>query len=233
MSKEINVDIAKDIDNLLKTYNDNIVVKLSKIDNKGIFLYFLIVIIFGIVIKYYNLNPWPFLIIALFLIYMIYSKREIDNISTKEQSKIKAKLIRSNEDPILNIGERFEDYPDIIEFLFSIRYFYYINTNAFSMMILHLNNFFDIYEDVMDKEVLNCKYNYDIILYSARSILNNLHSMIFNIDVDKKLTKKYQLSMKQFHIIIYQYINKIMKKCKIQPTGPQGRNFYIDDFEIY
>jgi hypothetical protein len=219
-------NISLEIDKLLKLYNDNVVVRLQKIDNKSWFVYFALFIIVLVIVNRYKLSLWHFMFLTFILALLIYLKRELDSVSTKEQTNIKLKLIRPQ-------PQNLNDYPDIIEFLFNIRHFYYINPNSFTLMIMHLDNFFKIYEDVMTKQVNNCKYNYDIILYSTRSVLNNLHSVIFNLDVDKNLTKKYQLSLKELHIIIYQYVDKVVKKCKIENVGVQGRNFYVDDFEIY
>jgi hypothetical protein len=241
--------INEKIDKLLNVYYDNSFIRLTNIDNKSLFLYLVILGIFYYATYYLKIRLTHVICIfcALIIIYIIYSKKQLDAVTSDEQSKIKLSLIRP---PPQNL----DNYPDLIEFLFTVRNFYYINPNAFTLIIAHLDDFIEIYEDIINKKILYCKQNYQVLVNSAREILNNLHSIIYNLDVDKILTKKYQISMKELNIILYQYIKTVIDKCDsinenettniyssfiIDEMGPHGRNYFdpntdnMYNFDIY
>jgi len=88
-----------------------------------------------------------------------------------------------------------------------------------------------------------------VAIQFSRNAQNNLQSMIFNLDVDKNITRKYHESLRQFHLIMRQYVVKIINKCnmKFNPSdinnhskeyieyGPREYNYYNNNttFDFY
>src|SRR5690606_4508663 len=58
-----------------------------------------------------------------------------------------------------------------------------------------------------------CKQNLEVALEFVRNAQNHLHSMIFNLDIDKSATAKFHESEHSFHVIMYQYVKEIIDKC--------------------
>lgn len=241
--------INKFIDGLLKQYNENITVKFEGIKNRDLVLYIVIgLVFFYISMKIQvNLSLIFFLGIATFICYYIYSKKRLKDVNKKEQNKIKLEMINP-------FAPKFHDYPDIIDFFYSIREFYYVNPNAFYALVKNTENFLTLYEQIMHDEMFYYNENVENAMEYVRNGLNHLQSMIYNLDIDRVVGEKFHNSLKSYHVMMYQYVDSIIKKSNenfastnrkdpnakyIDQYGPKAFNYFNDDtrhepqFQIY
>ena len=70
-----------------------------------------------------------------------------------------------------------------------------------------------LYEEIMNDVMLYCTQNLEVAIQFSREAQNNLQSMIFNLDVDKKITQKFHRALRQFHLIMRQYVHRLIEKC--------------------
>jgi len=245
--KPNNERITQLINSFFDTYDNNITTQLGQINNQSLMLYLVIFVILLFVAKLFqiSLSIIFFLAVAFLICYIIYSKRKLDKVVKQQQLKIKQELI-------IPRPKNFGSYPDVIDFFYSIKEFYNVNPNAYHEAIKDMDKFFYLYEEIMQNKMLYYKQNVDVAVGFARDALNQLQSIIYNLDVDKTLTNKYHESLKEFHLIIYQYINRIIKKANerfnpaeinttseyYQQYGPRPFNYFNDrdnkpQFEFY
>lgn len=196
------------IDSLKKSYDENFATTLGNISNEHLTKYIIIIVIFLFFATIFSISLTFifFFIIAIIIIYVFYSKNQIDQISDAENTKIKSELI-------IPQPTRLDNHPELIDFLFSIREFYYINPNAFYGVVSNLDHFMQLYEEIMNDVMLYCTQNLEVAVQFSREAQNNLQSMIFNLDVDKKITRKFHQSLRQFHLIMRQYVHRLIEKC--------------------
>src|SRR5271154_6664207 len=200
--------INETVDSLLKQYDTNFSTILGRIDNDSWVTYIVIFVVCLFFAKLVNINLSIifFIFLAILVSYIIYSKRRIEKITIQEQHRIKLDLIRPR-------PKRIDSYPNLIDFLYSIREFYYINPSAFFEIVNNIDNFIQLYEEIMFNKVLYCTQNLEVALGFARNALNSLHSMIYNLDVDKHITRKFHKSLKAFHYILQQYSTRMIRRC--------------------
>jgi hypothetical protein len=241
-SKEI-VDLIK---SLLTDYQNSITTNLGKIDNNGIVTYVTIFVICLFFSKILNisLSIIFFLSCAIFFCYLIYKKREIEQITYDKELEIKNKLVVPR-------PERIDNYPDLINFLYSVKEFYYVNPNEFYGVVNDIDNFIQLYDQIMNNKVLYCTQNLEVAFDFIRGAQNHLHALIYNLDVDKNITKKYHEALRDFHVIVQQYMSRLIRKCNSEfnsknldnnskyfsEYGPRAFNYYSPDtnsrFEFY
>jgi len=240
-------NINRLIDSLLEKYDVNTTNILGRISNTDLVVYLIIFIIFLVIAQYLyiSLTTIFLLFIALLVCYIIYSRKQIDRVSTEEELKIKTELI-------IPRPMRIDNYPDLIDFLFSIRDFYYINPNAFYGIVQNVDNFIQLYDEIMNDRMIYCTQNAEVANGFVRNAENNLQSMIYNLDIDQNITRKFHQSLREFTLIMRQYMARIITKCNADfnekdinnhskyyhEYGPHPYNYYnIKDkettFEVY
>ena len=162
--KNNNTRIANLIDSLFKTFDTNFAHILAEIDNESIVIYLVIIVICLFFAKMLNvgLSLIFFLFVAFVLCYYIYSRRKLHKITFTEENKIKLELITPH-------PKHFDDYPDIIDFFYSIREFYYINPTAFYALVNATDNFIVLYENIMTTEMLYCAQNVQVAVDFVRN----------------------------------------------------------------
>lgn len=223
------------IDSLLHEYDTNTSTILGRIDNKNIMIFIVIFVILMFVSKFFEigLSIIFFIVIAAIVSYVVYSRNQIIDISTEEDLKIKLELISPR-------PTRLDNHPPLIDFLFSIKDFYYINPTAFYNVIQNIDNFIQLYDEIINDQLIYCVQNLQVAIEFSRTAQNNLQSIIYNLDVDKRLTKKFHQSLKEFHLIMRQYISNMIARCNshFNPTdinnssmwyqeyGPHAANYY-------
>jgi len=236
--------ITQLIDSLKETYDHNFSTILGRISNEQITQYVIILVVFLFFATIFSISLTLifFIIVALVIIYIVYSKHQINQISDEENTKIKTELI-------IPKPSRLDNYPDLIDFLFSIREFYYINPNAFYDVVQNLDHFIQLYEEIMSDKMLYCTQNLEVAIQFSRNSQNSLQSIIFNLDVDRRITDKYHRALRQFHLITRQYVHRIIEKCnagfnpddinnhskKYIEYGPHEYNYYNNrtTFDFY
>uniref|UniRef100_A0A6C0LR57 Uncharacterized protein n=1 Tax=viral metagenome TaxID=1070528 RepID=A0A6C0LR57_9ZZZZ len=235
------------IDSLLKKYESNLSTIFGSINNNGLIIFATIFVICFFFMKMTTISVTFifFFFLAIFLSYLVYSKRKIIRITLEDEHKIKLGLI-------IPKPKRIDKYPDLIDFLYSIRDFYYINPTAFFQIIDNIDNFIQLYDEIMYDKVIYCTENIEVALEFIRNAQNHLHSIIYNLDVDTNITKKFHQSLVQLHRITQQYSSRIIRKCNskfnskninnssgiYEQYGPREFNYYDYDnanshFEFY
>ena len=208
LDTQAKTSITQLIDSLFSEYQTNISTVLGKIDNNGIVTYISVVIICVFFAKIIDVSlTFIFLFaVSLFFCFLIYKKRSVDNLTYEKQLEIKLSLITPK-------PQRIDNYPDLINFLYSIRDFYFINPNEFYGIVNEIDNFIQLYDQIMNNEMLYCTQNIEVAIPFIRNAQNHLHSMIYNLDTNKRLTAKYHKALADFHLIAQQYISRIIRKC--------------------
>lgn len=120
------------------------------------------------------------------------------------------------------------DYPEFIEYLHSIREFYFYNKKEFTGMVENIDLLLKIYEDVKIG-VRYCKYHYDIASEKRKNALNHLHSIIYSLEDDKSLEHKLVESIKYLQILTGKYLNNIEKICN---TDIERNGYNIEKTKI-
>lgn len=223
------------IDSLLREYDTNTSTILGRIDNKNIVIFIIIFVIFLFFARFFEISLTIifFIIIAIIVSYLVYSKNQINDISTEEDLKIKLELINPR-------PKRIDNYPPLVDFLFSIKDFYYINPTAFYNVVQNIDNFIQLYDEIINDQLIYCVQNLQVAIEFSRNAQNNLQSIIYNLDVDKRMTKKFHQSLKEFHLIMRQYVVRMISKCNshfnpndinnstlyYQEYGPHAINYY-------
>ena len=237
-------NIINDFENLEK---NNKYHQIRSIDNKTLFN-FILIIIGSIVFARFvtiKLSHIFFITLALTICYLIYSKKNLDKDSESDQIELKRNLI-------IPVPNRLDNYPDLIDILYTTRDFHYINPPAYNKIVYDLDNFIQLYEQIMKNKMVYPVDNTEVAIDFARSVLNNFHSLIYNLSVSKKMTEKYHKSIKQLHLILNSYMIEIIDKSNEQfdvkninynskfynRHGPRGFNYYSnkiaeDRFEIF
>ena len=56
--------------------------------------------------------------------------------------------------------------------------------------------------------------------------------MIFNLNIDRVITEKFHKSLDEYHVMMYQYIDKIVKRCngKFNPKQINNQSIYYDQY---
>lgn len=199
-----------EITKLETTYNENIVILLDKIRSDALFIYLIIFITALLISSYLEISITTiFLLFVGFLIcYYIYSKRKLDKINEKEQMEIKKKLI-------FPIPEHLGyDHPELTEIMFEVRQYYYINPNGFTNVINNIDKFLELYNQVVNISVPYCKDNIDVAETLSRTILNDFQSIIYKLPTDYNLTMKLRYAMKEIHVVLFQYLERMKEVCK-------------------
>lgn len=239
--------IIKKIDNEInKIIKNSIFVKLSNINSKHLFQYLSILFLSVSFLNYIDIGFKAVIgiILGLTICYIIYDKRLLDVNSYNEQLFLKLQLIKP-------YPKYFKNYPELIEFFYSIRDFYDYNYQAFTNCIKHMELFLIIYQDIKSG-VINCSQNIDIIRNKKKNILNHLHSIIFNMPDNKIIEKKLKKAMTELNKILNMYENDMINICNKQINdngysndksyvysgGPKAYNLFtgskeIEHFNIY
>jgi len=120
-------------------------------------------------------------------------------------------------------------------------------------VVYNTDQFLILYENLMDNKMVYCNQNVEVAVDYVRHALNNLHSIIYNLDINQIVTKKFHESLREFHVLMYQYVDRIIKKCNSKfnskqlntnssyydQYGPKPFNYFSDDvhgdpqFEFY
>ena len=74
---------------------------------------------------------------------------------------------------------------NFIDIIYNLQDLRELNPSAFNSLVLTIDNFLKIENDILNKGVYLPKENIDVILDLKRSAINNLHSFYFNVPVSK------------------------------------------------
>jgi hypothetical protein len=130
---------------------------------------------------------------------------------------------------------------NIKSFLFSIQDFYQYNPQVYEDFTQELDNFFMIYDQVINDQQLS-GINYNLLEDKRRLLLSTLESMIYNIPSNLIYEKKLQKAVSVLDSILQKYIDIIKQLFKknisqngytnstqLPNTGPPAYNAYDDN----
>lgn len=99
------------------------------------------------------------------------------------------------------------NFIDIISNLQDLRE---LNPSAFNSLVLTIDNFLKIENDILNKGVYLPKENIDVILDLKRSAINNLHSFYFNVPVSKIYDLKLSNGLKSLNSLFDTHIHSMI-----------------------
>ena len=233
--------INNDINQIIKK---SIYVTLSTINSRELFVYILVIIISIIFFNYINIKfkSAVGIVIGLSIAYIIYDKQVLDVSSYENQLKMKLELIRPT-------PKFFGDYPELIEFFYSIRELYNYNNDSFTNCVKDVDSLLRLYSDIKIG-IKYCDKNIDIVKSFKKKALNNLHSIVFDIENNKIIEKKLKKSLTELQKILDIYLDDMINICNkdievngynieksyVYKGGPKAYNtFFAKDeyFELY
>lgn len=242
--KKQNKQLEKINNRINEIIKNNFYIKLSNINSKNLFYYIVILISSIIFFNYINIKFKAVIgiIIGLIIIYIIYNKNELNTTLYTNELKIKLELLKPK--PLY-----FENYPELIEFFYSIRNFYNYNNDSFSNCVKDVDTFVKLYNDIK-KGIKYSNKNIDVIRLFKKKALNNLHSLIYSIENNKIIEKKLKESLTELNKILNIYIDDMIdiinndikkngynyEKSYLFKEGPKAYNTFLSNsiyFDLY
>jgi hypothetical protein len=186
---------------------NNLYEQVSNMDKKTRFIYIIITVF--IVCIFSRLDIGLNIVFACGISYLIIKylndKKTVKIDDINNQNKIKATYIKP-EPKLIN------NYPDLIDFFFTIQELYNYNPQAYEEIIDNIESMLILYKDI-DKITSKCEDRYQIAESKIRNALNALHSLIFSLENNKMINKLNKAHRKLNHIL-NNYLFKMFKKCE-------------------
>jgi hypothetical protein len=143
-------------------------------------------------------------------------------------------------------SEIIEKYDDIVDYLFSVQDLYGYNPQAFEAMVDNISAFLQLYEDAITAHEL-AGINYGLAEAKRSEAANNMHSIIYQLPDDPKLTAKLEesiatlkslLSEKTYELYTinrdFLIMNGYNTSSVVISIGPKPRNqFEHEYFDLY
>jgi hypothetical protein len=219
-------------------------INIKDLPSKDIFKYIVVTFILLIVFKKYNIQLNFIVAIGIAYIYMKYNieYKKQQNKLLDNQHETKVKYIKPYNKNIANKSE-------IVDFLFFIQDMYKYNPQSYEELVDNLGNFFLLNNYIMNFDEF-CDEQFQIMESKKRNAINALHSIIYSLPNNKKLTKKHTKSMLVLENLLNKYMEKAFLKCeslrikqggyditrRTIPVGPLAYNNYLDreyTYDIY
>jgi len=204
--------------------NINNKTSIFNISPTSIFIYF---VIFCSCLVYFKnskttLGTLLGVLIAGVICFLLYQYEQETLLTTEKIHQTKAENIKPH-------PKRIQNYQDLTDFIFSVQDFYIYNPQAFIELIESLDTFLDVYESVMIDETLAGDL-YSIAEEYKLKTLNSLHSFIITLPSSKKLTNKFDNSIKIYEELLNNYLYQIYEKNKkyIEKDGYFNNTKIID-----
>lgn len=196
----------------LKQEKNDIYNYIKSIGKRDLFLYISIIIFSIYIFKNVNIKIGSMIGLGLALLF-VYFVNEKTNFEQKSEIKNYEKKLNS----IFPKPREISKYPEIIEFIYSIREFYDYNWYAFTKMVKNIESFIQLYQDI-NNGLRHCKHNYELANSKKNNALNNLHSIIITLEVsnNRVLSKKMKNALDYLQKLLNKYIQEIIIICKEQ-----------------
>jgi hypothetical protein len=148
-----------------------------------------------------NLNIFLALLISAIIIIYLEERRLTEAETLERQHEVKL-------DTIKPIPKKFSPYYDVVDFFFSIQDFYAYNPPVYEEIIDNVDNFFTLYENIK-KDISVPEQYFKLAENKKQNAINALHSMIFKIIEDKKITNKLDRACKKLDKILGKYLDEM------------------------
>lgn len=216
---------------------------INSFNSKAIFLYLFIFVVLLYFFKGTNIGINIILALAVGFGIVIYlnsgQQSSADNL--KNQMDLKYRHIRPQPTNVKN-------YPELIDFIFSIQDFYVMNPQAYEEMIDSIDSFMSLYQDsLIEPKLANQSFN--MADTKKHNALNSLQSIIFNMPTDKNVTNKLKVAIRTLEKILNNYLEKMYhasqeslykngfdNRYNTIDFGPKPHNFYLKTkytYDIY
>ena len=206
------------------TYNlnsiwDNIISFLFSINKKE---YMIIIVIFCLLFKIFN-NSYIITIIMfnIMCIFFILYKQKINTVNAVKINTLYPK------------SKYVEKSPDIYNFLFSVQEFYDYNPNIYTNIIINLDKFLEIYNDILIDNSFAGKY-YDIINDIKYEILSLFQSFIFKLPDDNFVVRKYNDAKYKLEDILNKYTTHVfnINRKYIKKNGINNTTDFLSKYKL-
>lgn len=165
-------------------------------------------------------------VVIIVIIYFMINKKEIENITEVSYKNLIIPKINTN-----NNNNR--DDNELVIFLFTIQDYYIYNSQSYSEMINHINNFLITYDDTIDYNKM-VNYNYQILLDQKKLAMNDLISILYALPVNVKYDNKLKNATKKLSDILDKYLKKIHNLYKQRMcSNLSNETFIMYDKEPY
>lgn len=185
---------------------DNLYEQVSNMDKKTRFIYIIITIF--IVCVFSRLNVGLNIIFACGVSYLVIKylndKKTVKIDDINKQNEIKATYIKP-EPRLIN------NYPDLVDFFFTIQELHSYNPEAYEEMIDNVESMLMLYKDI-DNITHKCEDIYQIAESKIRNAINALHSIIFSLK-NNKVINKLNKAHRKLNKILNNYLLTMFKKC--------------------
>jgi hypothetical protein len=203
---------------------DNIFINIEKSDKETKFIYFVIIIL--ILAIFTRINIKLNIVFACFMIILIISYLS----TSKTNQEFMEKDILDNKKKLLRLkNKKIEEYPELVNFLFSIQDFYRYNPPSYEEMIFNLNDFILAYEQaLLDNKLAGI--NYKLCDNFKINILNSLHAIIYNLPDNKEVINKLNESINEFENILTLKMDELfdINKKYIMTNGYNNQTVIIN-----
>jgi len=223
-------------------YNENII---NKVDRVTLFWY---IIIFILVLFIFSkmkieLNILVGIIVALGILFVLYSNYYFVQSNTDELFKQKINLIYPPPKKTIN-------RPELINFLFSIQDLYIYNPQAYEDMREYISNFLFIYDETVNNK-FSAEINYKLIKNQKINALNSLQSILLKMPPNSEYDMKLKYSTITLEKLLNEYMQDIYDiyernlyengyttNTRIIETDPVGYNneskdAYYDRYDLF
>lgn len=134
------------------------------------------------------------------------------------------------------------DFPDLIDFFFSIQDLAIYNPQAYTETVSNVDKFLEMY--IVSKKVTRfCEDKYQIAETKLHNALNALHSMIFSIKNNRMVIQKLNRAHMKLNVILKRYLKEMYNHCvglrkkrymssenkPIDFGSPKPYNWYLSD----
>ncbi len=196
--------ISEDVDKI----TNSLYVNLRSIELTDIFVYLCSLCISLYIIRKLRVNVYLALSVVIILILLDISKKYVYKTVAKDH-------LLDNLNAIVPHPINFDKYPDLINLFFGLKQLSELNFVEFSNVVYNTDAVIGIYNDVL-KGLRNCKQNYDIAIQRATEALKALHNLIYGINTDDTVMKKYHDSLNILQRILNTFLDKIKRSCESQ-----------------
>ena len=111
------------------------------------------------------------------------------------------------------IPKRISRYPDVAQFIWNLRNYYYTNKPEYANIIENLNNFMQVYEDIMFNHLNLCSQNIDVAMDFSNNIQFHLNAMLLSIDPEGDGDVRLKMLKNELSTILEKYLARMQKKC--------------------
>lgn len=223
--------------------DNNIFLQIEKSDSKTLFFYGIVIIILLSIFQYLSIGTNILIAFFLAILIIVYfnSKNQYTEKSNKEIYDNKVDLIKPK-------PKRIQNYPKLVDFIFSIQDFYLYNIPAYEQMIDSIDNILELYEETKINYSV-AGINYNLIDSERKEAVNNLHSIIYNIPSNTFMLNKLNSTIDELNNLLYEILDEIYTYYKLYIynngynrgtieiiRGPKPENFYNNEpysFDIY